>query len=158
MPHLHFRVGVFGVGSAHGADVLGWHAVEYLEPRLVSPGRAEVECFLSRTPLDMVSRWAGLDQVVIIDALPVEHADQAPRQVDLDELAAQAGLSSHGLGIREAVELARAVGFTPAILVIALPVWCSGFTTAADYLARHGEPLLRLVQSRLAPGGSRASG
>ena len=158
MSHLPFRQGVFGVGSAHGADALGWQAVEYLKSHLAVSPDTGIGFHFSRTPVDMIARWAELDRVVVIDALPVGYPGQAPRFIGLQDLEEDVGLSSHGLGIREAVALAQAVDIRCEIMVIALPVQIAACTRAQDYFDHQGEPLLGLVRSVLEIGGSRISG
>lgn len=150
MSHFVSRQGVFGVGSNHGADALGWEAIDYLRSRLAERETcAGVRWMVSRTPMDMVARWEELEGVVLIDALVVSGPGQAVRQVAPEELAARQATSTHGLGIHEAIALAKAVNITPRISVVALPVRPETFTGAGAYFSRQGEALTRLVSSLL---------
>lgn len=150
MSHLHQALGVFGIGSPRGIDALGWAAVEYLRTALRDhPAAAGIRWYTSRTPADMLPHWEALDQVILLDAMPVRDPDAGPRWVTLQALEAAGGLSSHGLGIREAVELAAALELRPRPAILGLAVDPDSGQTPADWLAQQGPALTRMVAARL---------
>ncbi|RRQ22870.1 hypothetical protein [Thiohalobacter thiocyanaticus] len=150
MSHLHQALGVFGIGSAGGIDALGWAAVDYLHTALCDhPAAGCIRWYISRAPADMLPRWDGLDRVILLDAMPVTGPDAGPRWVTPQALEAAGGLSSHGLGIREAVELAAALGMRPRLLILGLGVDPEAGQTPADWLAQQGPALTHAVTARL---------
>lgn len=150
MSHLHQALGVFGIGSARGIDALGWAAVDYLRTALCDhPAAACLHWYTSRTPADMLPHWEALDQVILVDAMPVRGPDAGPRWVALQALEAAGGLSSHGLGLREAVELAAALELRPRVAILGLGVDPATSQTPEDWLARHAEALVGAVREWL---------
>lgn len=150
MSHLHQALGVFGVGSARGIDALGWAAVEYLRTALCDhPAAGCIHWHTSRTPADMLPHWEALDQVILLDALSVRRPDVGPRWVTPQALEAAVGLSSHGLGIRETVELAAALELRPRLAILGLGVDPATSQTPEDWLARHAETLEGAVREWL---------
>jgi hydrogenase maturation protease len=81
------------------------------------PGLAVAEC--GGEPAELMERWAGFERVFLVDALVA-----GGRPGSIHRLTAEAPLpvvarhSSHGVGLAEAVELARALGELPPKLVI----------------------------------------
>ncbi|MCC6472463.1 MAG: hydrogenase maturation protease [Burkholderiales bacterium] len=69
---------------------------------------------------DLCALWAGRERVIIVDALRTGAPCGAVQRIDgaAGPMPACAGASTHGFGIGEAVELARALGRLPASLVI----------------------------------------
>jgi hydrogenase maturation protease len=68
-------------------------------------------------PLDLLEVFDGYDTVVVVDAT---RSGTAPGTVTVTEgpLASQGSASTHGLGLAEAVELARALDRLPWRLVV----------------------------------------
>ncbi|BAZ94647.1 hypothetical protein TspCOW1_03880 [Thiohalobacter sp. COW1] len=150
MAHLQEQAGVFGVGSAQGVDALGWAAIDYLRTALSGhPAVESVRWHVCRTPADMLPHWDALDRVILLDAMPVTGPDAGPRWVTLQALEAAGGLSSHGLGIREVVELAAALELRPRLSILGLVVDPQAGQTPADWLAQQGPALTRMVAARL---------
>jgi hydrogenase maturation protease len=83
-------------------------------------------------PARMLDAWADVDVAVVIDAVLCR--DPAPGRVhrmDMDSLpGGRSANSSHGLGVPEAVELARALGRMPGRIVFyTVEVGDTGFGT-----------------------------
>jgi hydrogenase maturation protease len=104
---------VVGIGDrTRGDDSVG-PRVARLVAALRLPG---VEVVEQCEPLDLVEMMAGHDSVVIIDAVA---AQGEPGRIDVWPVDAlppgRAGpvIGSHGLGVREALDLARALGCLP---------------------------------------------
>ncbi len=117
-------VRIIGIGSPHGADAAGWHALRGLQ----QGGLAE--CFPAAlvslencaAPVQLYRLVEGCRLAVIIDALRVEGVQ--PLSIAtcvLREPRAQA--SVHGLGAADMLELLEAVSeHPPKVLLFAIPV------------------------------------
>ena len=108
---------VIGVGNdLRGDDAAGWEIVRRLA---AAPGLV-----LHEHPGDapgLVSLWGPDDDVVIVDAVA---SDDAPGTiVEVDALAGElpaavSWATTHGAGVAEGVELARALGLLPKSLLV----------------------------------------
>ena len=114
---------VIGIGNPQrGDDGLGLVVVKTLRSRL-GDGAPRLRC-LPGDATGLLSAWEGEDCVLVIDALaaPTPPADRGPvwridaRTDALPALHERA--SSHGLGLAEAVELARSLDRLPRRLVV----------------------------------------
>jgi len=108
---------VIGVGNdLRGDDAAGWETVRRLA---VTPGLV-----LHEHPGDapgLVATWGPDDDVVIVDA--VASNDAPGTIVEIDALAGElpaavSWATTHGAGVAEGVELARALGLMPRSLVV----------------------------------------
>ncbi len=102
---------VFGIGSPHGDDIVGWRAIERLEASLHTADVA-FEC-LDRPGIRLLSRFEGVAAVVLIDAV----AGLAPgevRRLGLDEaVALEQPWTSHGFGLGQTLAMGRVLGALP---------------------------------------------
>lgn len=109
------RLRVFGLGSPFGDDRLGWTAVEQLRttPPDLSGWTIEFDC-LDRPGPSLIDKMAGVDAVILIDAV---HSGAAPGSVfaiDRTELVrCGEGRSSHSLGVAEVLDLGERLGALP---------------------------------------------
>ena len=110
---------VIGVGSPFGADRAGWDAVEALRSCGFAGRFPEMELEIADRPGSrLVERFSGVPLVILFDAL-IGGEPGRLRVVDPGALAgSEAGYSSHGFGVAEAVALAGALGEMPEQLVI----------------------------------------
>jgi hydrogenase maturation protease len=102
---------ILGLGSPHGDDQLGWVAIDLLWPRLPSGTSAHK----IRGGVELIECLGGHEAAVVIDA-----ASPAGRPGSIrfftwpcPELGHRILLSSHGLGLVEAIQLAEALGRLP---------------------------------------------
>jgi hydrogenase maturation protease len=102
---------IVGLGSPHGDDQLGWVAIDRLRPLL----RAGILARKVRDGFELLEVLEGHDSAVIIDA-----AAPAGRPGSIlsftwpcAELVHCVFLSSHGLGLVEAIRLAEALDRLP---------------------------------------------
>ena len=110
------RIRVVGIGTSFGDDAAGLLVVQGLcaEPGL-PPGVDAVPC---GRPVELLDLLDGIDSAVIVDAT---RSGQPPGTVheplaaDLQEARA---VSSHGLGVRDALAMARALGRAPKRIAI----------------------------------------
>jgi len=128
------RVRVIGCGNPDaGDDAVGLLAVREARASL-PPGVEVVEAGLALRVLDLLD---GVDAVVVVDAVRAPNGRREPGALVRAEggprgLPAElrSSLSSHGLGLSEAVGLAGALGPLPRVVFVGVE--------AADMQAGHG--------------------
>ena len=109
---------VIGIGNPDcGDDAIGPIVARLLAGRL--PAGVDV---LERTGdmLGLLDDWAGRDGVVLIDAAAMMAAAGTIHRIDLLHEPLPAGVrlaSTHAFGVADAVELARALGRLPGVLI-----------------------------------------
>jgi hydrogenase maturation protease len=107
---------IAGLGSAHGDDQLGWIAIDLLRPRLP----AGISAKKIRGGLELLENLDEYDTAFLIDASSPAGKPGAIRSFTwlcpaLDQCIL---LSSHGLGLVEAIQLAEALGRLPFLVKI----------------------------------------
>jgi hydrogenase maturation protease len=112
------RVLVAGLGNeARGDDAAGLLAVRAL--RKLHPRGADVEEYSGDTTA-LAESMSRHSYVIVVDAV----ASRAPAGTVIalspEEAATCAATSSHGLGLREALALAQALGGQPTVLVFGI--------------------------------------
>ncbi len=115
------NVRVIGIGSPFGADQLGWEVVQQLEQDTelqdFIPERLTL-CTLDRPGTGLLELLKDSDRVILIDALAAENKTTSRRE-QIIELTAEdlaegsLNLSSHAIGIREALALHRTLKDMP---------------------------------------------
>lgn len=142
-------VRIVGIGSAHGADRVGWQAideigrrglVQRLPPGVVSLHRCAV-------PAQLVNLLEGCRLALLLDAVAAEPG--ALLRLRPGELeAGGTTLSAHGLGVRESLQLLSALAAEPPqvrIIGIGIGDPPGELPPGFDY-----EALERLVETELA--------
>ncbi|MFF4255119.1 hydrogenase maturation protease [Streptomyces sp. NPDC001663] len=118
------RIAVIGVGNDFRRDDgVGWAVLAELRERAgerpLPPGTVLATC--DGDPARLIGLWEGTDLAVVVDAAHA-HPGTPGRvhrlELDAGHLAQPPRPSSHGLGLGEAVELARALGVLPGRLVV----------------------------------------
>jgi hydrogenase maturation protease len=111
---------ILGVGSPFGDDRAGWAAVALLAANPLvanSTGQIEVRT-LDRPGSLLLAEFGKSDAVILIDALCSGAIPGTILRLEADAVcAARSLLSSHGLGVAQAVGLARQLGELPAQFV-----------------------------------------
>jgi hydrogenase maturation protease len=106
-------VRVIGIGQeAGGDDAVGFHVIAALKDRLSGSG---IELHVARDPMALLDLVEGIDSVIIVDAL-VGLPPGSIHVLDLEAISREpaAGFSSHGIGVGQAIALAReALGKPP---------------------------------------------
>lgn len=102
---------VIGIGSDRGDDAAGWAVLDLLPDR-VPTYRSDGE------PARLMEAWRSGAEIAVIDAM---RSGEEPGSIFIfdaieHELPLGVARSSHGLGLAEAVELARAVDVLPSRL------------------------------------------
>lgn len=122
------RVRVIGCGNLDaGDDALGILAVREARARLtVLPSVEVVEVSTGLNVLDLL---AGVEAAVVVDAVRAPRGDRRPGtlvriEAGPDGLPAElrSSLSSHGLGVAEAIGLASVLGPAPRVVVLGIEV------------------------------------
>jgi len=122
-------VRVIGCGTPDaGDDAAGLLAVRAARAELAS--LSDVEVVESASPLDVVHLLEGADAAVLVDAVRTPSGGRRPGELVRAEAARgepvpvelRSSLSSHGLGLAEAVGLAAAMGPVPRVLVLGVEV------------------------------------
>lgn len=118
------RIAVVGVGNDFRRDDgVGWTVVarlrERAETRPLPPGTVLAAC--DGDPGRLIGLWQGAALAVVVDAAHA-HPGTPGRvhrlEIEAECLAQPSATSSHGLGLGEAVELARLLGLLPERLVV----------------------------------------
>jgi hydrogenase maturation protease len=120
------RVRVIGCGTPDaGDDAVGIVAAGRVRDRV----RADVEVLTAPTALHVLDLIEGADEVILVDAVRTADGGRAPgslvREVagpDGLSVALRSSLSSHGLGLGEAVGLASALGGRARVVFLGLEV------------------------------------
>lgn len=120
---MSLRAVVVGVGEpAAGDDGVGRVVLGHLRAAGVA---ADVELRALRDPTELVDLLGGDAPVIVVDAVAGAPAGEV-LELSSDELAARgaANVSTHGVGVVQAIELARALhgGAVPAIRIVGVGI------------------------------------
>jgi len=118
------RIAVIGVGNEFRRDDgVGWTVVQRLREQAVERAIGPETAFATSDgdPGRLIGLWEGAALAVVVDAAHA-HPGTPGRvhrlELDAGHLARPSTTSSHGLGLGEAVELARVLGLLPDRLVV----------------------------------------
>lgn len=110
---------LIGIGNPDcGDDGAGAEVVRRVAATLPSGFRTLT---LSGEATELIDAWTGADRVVVIDAARSGSAPGTVRRFDASSAPLPAGherRSTHGLGLVEAIELARNLGLLPSRLTV----------------------------------------
>lgn len=99
---------IAGIGSPHGADRLGWVVIDALQHVVLPVPVKLVACSL---PSELTPLLLDAPRAIVIDALLGDGPAGAIHVLRTEDLPRAAlRLSSHGIGLEEAVQLASALG------------------------------------------------
>jgi hydrogenase maturation protease len=104
---------VVGIGSPFGDDAVGLEAAHRLAG---APPRGARVIVADRPGVDLIDMFEDAEAVILIDAVRSGGCPGEVHDLSLAEISALAPqlVSSHGLGLGEAIELARRLGRMPA--------------------------------------------
>src|SRR5688572_25080383 len=110
------RTRLVGLGSPFGDDRAGWEVVARLSDAPLTGTRAET----TSDPLRVLDGPAGCELLVVIDACRGAGTPGSFHRFEWPDarLTAAGGVSSHGVGLTAALELAGALGRLPARVVV----------------------------------------
>jgi hydrogenase maturation protease len=150
------RIAVIGVGNDFRRDDgVGWAVLARLRERAprLPPGAVLATC--DGEPGRLIALWENADLAVVVDAAHA-HPGTPGRvhrlELDAGHLAQPPTTSSHGLGLGEAVELARVLGALPDhVVVYAVEGADSTLGTGlSPAVAAAVDPLARTIESEIA--------
>lgn len=104
---------VICLGSFQGSDRLGWDIAAALERQLAQRNIADIRVRACASPAQLPALLADTGALLIVDALAGVPAGEV-RMLMPEELERAPALSSHGVDLVMALELARALGDLPA--------------------------------------------
>jgi hydrogenase maturation protease len=108
------RIRIIGIGSPSGDDQAGWLTIDALLDNGLGAGGAIAIEKQDRPGANLVSSLQGADWVILVDAMQGEgQAGRIQRFDRTDWPGYGHGLSSHGLGVLDALALAQALGCLP---------------------------------------------
>jgi hydrogenase maturation protease len=110
------RIRIIGIGTSFGDDAAGLGVVRHLAAEWPLP--RGVEAVPCHCPLDLVELLEGVDAAVLVDATCSGRAPGAVHEPLAEELREARPVSSHGLGVPEALAMARAIGRAPPRIAI----------------------------------------
>lgn len=115
MPMTDKEALVIGIGNPwRGDDGIGHAVVDALAD---TPGLATAKSH--GEPAELMELWQGHDPVILVDAIVTGAAPGTLHRLDAREpLPRGARYSSHGIGLAEAVELARSLDELPDTLIV----------------------------------------
>ena len=108
---------ILGVGSPFGDDRAGWAAAALLAAsNLVTSSAGQIDVrILDRPGSLLLAEFGESKGVILIDALCSGALPGTIQRLDADDVcAARSVLSSHGIGVARAVDLARSLDCLPA--------------------------------------------
>lgn len=152
------RIAVIGVGNEFRRDDgVGWAVLARLRERggqqSLPPGTVLATC--DGDPARLIGLWEGAGLAVVVDAAHA-HPGVPGRvhrlELDSGRIAQPPTTSSHGLGLGEAVELARVLGVLPDHLVVYAVEGAESAlgTGLSPAVAAAVEPLAQAVEDEIA--------
>lgn len=119
---LHVKTLVIGIGNRHrGDDAIGPLVVDAIRGALPSGSQAIETTVTDGDIADLALRWRADQDVIVIDACRSGRPPGTIQAVDGLTTTIPTGpdpVSSHGIGLAEAIELARVLGRLPQSLAI----------------------------------------
>jgi len=145
---------ILGIGSALGDDCAGWLLVRALRDNPASTQWAQWQFYeLDRPGSSLLEYFEGSEEVVIVDAMTSGAPLGTLWELQLEELLPLSrAASTHGFGVADALELAKALAALPPVLrVFGLEVDCKyrGPAPSAALLAAVPYAARRLAQCLL---------
>lgn len=114
------EIRVLGIGSPFGDDQVGWHVVSRLKQRkkIASPRLYVAAC--DRPGTQVLALMRSASAVFFIDAVMTGSTPGTLYRLENDEIAGLSTglLSSHGLGLIEAIELGKALEELPRHMIL----------------------------------------
>ncbi len=110
------RIRVIGIGTPFGDDAAGLLVARDLGAgRALPPGVEVVSC---QRPVDLLDALEGIDAALLVDATCSGQPPGTVHEPALADLLEARPVSTHGLGVRQAIEMARALGRAPERIAI----------------------------------------
>ena len=132
---MNKTVRVIGIGSPVEGDRVGMQLVERLRNAPEWSQRDEIEWLvLERPGAALLQTFSGVETVCLIDAL--EGGDSVRRIVPQELLAQEVMISSHHIGVAEALQLAELLNqLPPRLLIYGVSDRCENYAPLSAMLA-----------------------
>nr|WP_282103551.1 hydrogenase maturation protease [Halomonas getboli] len=143
---------MFGLGSPRGPDRLGWLAAERLSTELAARRDVTVDRLGQPSDLFLHPLTAG-DRLLLLDAMRGQGPPGTVMAFSPEELPVEVGsVSSHGIGLAEALALVEALGLCRAgIRILGIEMAPAGAELGETAIERLREEVRRWLA---APAGS----
>jgi hydrogenase maturation protease len=139
------RVRILGIGSPSGDDQAGWLAVDALLAQGAQRDEGVVIEKLDRPGATLVALLQDVEQAILIDAMQCGGQPGSIKRFDQQDWPSyRQGLSSHGLGVLDALLLARELGSLPPRLKL------YGIEIASAHPGEQAGSVIRAAAQRLA--------
>jgi len=110
------RIRVVGVGSSHGDDAAGPLVARRLAGEATLP--PGVEALVCERPLDLLELLDGIDGAVLVDATRSGRRPGTVHEPAAEELVEARPVSTHHLGVREILAMAKVLERAPDRLAL----------------------------------------
>lgn len=134
---------ILGMGSENGVDQLGWLAARQLKASGFAARYPEVpvDVAICQSPALLAARYTPAHALILVDAWKSGQPAGAVRHIDLDDIeSVRRPASSHGLDIRQALDLCSALENGK------LPVSVIGISTGPEAQAHDMQPALDILE------------
>lgn len=118
------KTAIIGIGSPFEDDIAGWSAVDVLAEESWVKTRLEAGTLvlhkLDRPGMELLEYMCGHEHVILIDGVvSVKHSPGMILKLKPEELEQmQAPVSSHGIGVAEALAMGKVLGTLPPRLEV----------------------------------------
>jgi hydrogenase maturation protease len=152
------RVRILGIGSPSGDDQAGWLTIDALRAQAVPRDEGVVLDKLDRPGATLIAHLEHAERAILIDAMQCGGEPGSIRHFDQQDWPNYSqGLSSHGLGVLDALLLARELGCLPPRLElygIEIAAACPGEPAGSEIRAAAAQ-LAEQIAAELSPERSR---
>jgi hydrogenase maturation protease len=136
---------VIGVGTPNGDDAAGLRVAESLAKAGLPEGVRVMTC---ERGADLLEALGKARVAVIVDALRSGSAPGTVRRISAEALGPGSGLSTHALGVSEALSLAQALGRAPErIEVVGIEAGEAGYEQISAQVASGVEVAAAVVRA-----------
>lgn len=120
------RVKVIGIGSPFGDDQLGWQVIEEMQQDTIGQTKRENQSKLKlsfiqtdRPGIQLLELIKNTDIAIIVDAIDKKNCAGQMLQLDRAQLInTDHSVSSHAIGVSEALSLGHAIGSLPEEIIL----------------------------------------
>ena len=120
------HIKVIGIGSPYGNDQLGWQVIEQLRQimthQYTHPGHPALVPELIQTDrpgMQLLELMKNVELAILVDAIDNKDCSGQILQLDKSELLTQDHpISSHAIGVSDALTLGNTLGILPANIVL----------------------------------------
>jgi hydrogenase maturation protease len=149
-------VKIIGIGSPFGQDQLGWLVIDHLNDTLTTREKIEIELIKADRPgLGLLELLKNTDTAILIDAIDdKQHVGQIKVLTEQELFCQDTSLSSHALGVSDALRLGHALGDLPdAIVLIGICIDIENSSLTKQYIERLSHMTSQILNNSSLPAG-----